>query len=114
KTLLGEFKSRTFTRFITDLKLPDSEWLVLRYLASEQIIPLSVIAAALDLTLEDTALHLRNLIDHSLVLVIDDNYGVSSPIRDAVSRAKGFLSEELYRSIRDRLTRSFWANDQAA
>jgi len=69
KTLLGEFKSRTFTRFITDLKLPDNEWLVLRYLASEQIIPLSVIAVALDFTLEDTALHLRNLIDHSLVLV---------------------------------------------
>ena len=114
KSLLGEFKSRSFIRFVSDLRLSDDEWLVLRYLASEQIVPLSVIASALDFTSESTALLLRNLIDHSLVLVSDDKYGVSPPIRDVVLRTKGFLGEGLYRLIRDRLTRAFWANNQAA
>ena len=112
KGLLGDFKSRAFTRFVADLKLSDDEWLMLRYLASEQIMPLSVIASALDFPSEHTALVLRNLIDHSLVLVIDDKYGVSPPIRDVVLRTKGFLGERFYRLIRDRLTQAFWVDDE--
>lgn len=114
KSLLVEFKAKSFTRFVSDLKLSEKEWLILQYLASEQLVPLSAIAIVVETTTEDTAPLLRNLIDNSLVDVVDENFGVSPPIRAAVLRAKGYITKSMYDRIRINLTKEYWADNNAA
>jgi hypothetical protein len=100
KSLLTEFKAKSFTRFVSDLKLSDKEWLILRYLASEQFVPLSAIVIVVQLNAEDAVPLLRNLIDHSLVVVVDENFSVSPPIRAAVFQVKGYLNKDTYNRLR--------------
>jgi tetratricopeptide (TPR) repeat protein len=77
-------------------------------------VPLAVVAFALGSGPDTTASVVRSLIDRSLVLVFGDNYALSSPIREAVDRAKGRLSAKDYNRIADGLTKSFWAHDDVA
>ncbi|MEK6710127.1 MAG: tetratricopeptide repeat protein, partial [Nitrospinota bacterium] len=114
KSILVDFNAKKFTRYIGGLTFSDTEWFVLQYLASEQVLPLSIIGVVADLRPEDLAPLLRNLIDHSLVLVMDDNYTISPPIRDAIHRVRGFIDAETYQEIRRRITETFWSNDKAA
>jgi tetratricopeptide (TPR) repeat protein len=114
KSLLVDFKARSFTRFVSDLNLSDQEWRILQYLSSEQLVPLAAVAVAVESNSQDTAQLLRNLIDNSLVVVVDDNYGVSPPIRDAIFRAKGHITKEMYNRIRINLTKEFWSDSEAA
>ncbi len=114
KSLLVDFRAKRFTRFLADLRLSELEWAVLRYLASEESIPLAAVAVGLDLDLSLTAAALRALIDNSLVLLADDNFSVSPPIRDAVLRVRGHLTEDEYDHIAARLTQAFWSQETAA
>jgi tetratricopeptide (TPR) repeat protein len=110
KSTLVDFKAKIFTRFIADLRLGELDWLVLRYLSSEKTIPLAAISAALEKPADDIALSLRTLIDHCLLVLVDDNYGVASPIRDAVFRVKGHLGIDDYTKVCANLTRVFWSD----
>lgn len=114
KSVLVDFKAKRFSRFIGNLRLSDLEWGTLRYLASEQLIPLSAIAVALEVSMEEAAVSVRNLIDHSLLIVLDENYALSGPTRDAIIRAKGHLPTEFYKGVRKRLTKEFWVENKSA
>jgi tetratricopeptide (TPR) repeat protein len=114
KSMLEDFKVRKFSRFISELQLPEDHWAVLQYLASERLVPLTGIATATGKDSSDIALVLRDLIDRSLVVVDDDNYGVSGPLRSAIFRARGYLSREDYQEILQRLARAFWSEENVA
>jgi tetratricopeptide (TPR) repeat protein len=114
KSVLVDFQANRFTGLVTKLILSEKEWFVLRYLSSELVVPLAVIALAADITHEDAAPILRNLIEQSLVVVVDDNYGLSAPIRNAIERVKGNLDSTAYAAICAKLTQSFWVGDNAA
>ncbi len=114
KSVLVDFQANRFTGLIAKLSLAEKEWTVLRYLASELVVPLPVVAIAADVSQDEAAAILRNLIDQSLVVVVDDNYGLSAPIRNAVERVKGSLESRAYGAICEKLTKAFWIGDNAA
>jgi len=114
KSVLTDFQAKRFTGLINKLKLSDKEWFVLRYLSAELIVPLSVVALAADVELADAAIKLRNLIEQSLVVVVNDQYGLSAPIRNAIERVKGNLDTADYKPICERLTAEFWQGEHAA
>lgn len=114
KSMLADFKAKRFTRLVADLKCSDHEWSILSYLAAEQAVPLSAIAVAAEVSPEEAAPCVRNLIDQSLVILMDDNYAVSPPIRDAVTRARGFPLPAKYQRIAHQLTKEFWSDPNAA
>jgi tetratricopeptide (TPR) repeat protein len=114
KAVLVDFQVKRFTGLVNKLKLVEKEWLILRYLCSEQVVPLSVIALAVGLTAKEVAPMLRNLIEQSLVVVVDDNYGLSSPIKGAIERVRGNLDTNTYLSICKKLTKEFWEGEDAA
>jgi len=114
KSVLIDFQANRFAGLMRQLKLGDKEWFVLRYLSAELAVPFSVIVLAADISQKEAASVLRNLIEHSLVVALDDNYTLSSPIRYAVERVKGNLDSNEYKSICAKLTSEFWAGDDAA
>jgi len=114
KSLLNDFKAKRFTRFINDLKLSEKEWFVLQYLASEQALPLSAIAVAIESRIEEVVPLIKNLIDYNLILVADSNFTVSMPIVAAIFRAKHHLPADTYARIQENLTAAFWKKDDQA
>jgi tetratricopeptide (TPR) repeat protein len=88
--------------------------MILRYLGSESTVPLSTILIATDSVPEVIIPLLRNLIDLSLIVAIDDNFAVATPIKAAISRIKGFLGIDVYERIAKELTAAFWSKDEAA
>ena len=52
--------------------------------------------------------------DQSLVVVVDGNYGLSSPIKNAIERVKGLLDKLTYQGICTKLTKTFWDCEDAA
>lgn len=114
KSVLVDFQVTRFAGLIRKIDLNEREWFVLRYLAGELAVPLSVVAIAANVSQTDAAVILRKLIEYSLVVVIDDNYGLSSPIRYAVERAKGILQSDDYILICEKLTKEFWSGSDAA
>lgn len=111
---LIDFKAGKFLRFLSELKLRELDWQIARYLAAEQLLPIEGIAIAFDRSSEDIAASLRTLIDCNLVVVFDDKYQISGPIRDTVRRARGNLTAGEYERIRVNLTKGFWADEGAA
>jgi tetratricopeptide (TPR) repeat protein len=49
-----------------------------------------------------------------LVVFTSDTYAVSQPIKDAVLRVKGHITETEYTRICENLTKAFWAMDNAS
>ena len=114
RSILVDFKARNFSRFLSELDLSDSSWLVLQYLSSEVSVPLPAIAIAIEQDIEITASVIRGLIDQSLVLVFGDNFSLSPPIREAVERTRGLLSKDQYSYIAEGLTNTFWSDPAVA
>lgn len=111
---LVDFKAKRFLRYLTDIKLEGLDWLIAQYLAAERLMPLEAIASALDHQPDEVARSLRSLIDHNLVVVFDDKYGISGPIKDTVHRSRGYLTTGQYENIRKNLTKAFWSNETDA
>jgi tetratricopeptide (TPR) repeat protein len=114
KSVLVDFKARAFAKLVGALNLSDHCWLILQYLAGEQAVPLAALSAATELTSSELVPLLRDLIDLSLVLVVDDTFAMSGPIRTAVQRAKGRLSADVYTRIASALTARFWNDEQSS
>lgn len=114
KSLLVDFKIKRFTKFLSELNFNKNELFVLKYLVLEQYVPLAVLGVVCDISLEEVSKTLRSLINKSLVVVRDDKYGISPPIRDAIIRAKGFHSKEIYTAICKNLTDAFWKDTDTA
>lgn len=113
KSMLSEFKVKTFSKYISNLKLSESEWSVLQYLATEAHIPLKAISVALEINLETTSKILKDLIDLSLVHPVNDSYSISMPIRNAILKFRGYLSKEDYKKITNSLTVMYWSDDNS-
>lgn len=111
---LVDFKARRFTRFLIDLALSDVEWNVLKYLSSEKIIPLAALSLAARVDGEKTSQILRKLIDLNLVIMIEDNYTITPPIRDAIFRVKGFLEKDFFERVAKDFTNVFWKDKRIA
>lgn len=110
---LADFHSRSFSRFLRDLKLPSEEREILVYLASESRLPLSGIAAATGHTLERTAAAIRQLVDLSIIEVVDDEYAVTAPIQATVLRTEDGLGRRWYEAAFSRLETEFWSSEDA-
>ena len=108
KSMLVEFKSGRFTAFLNSLNLASDYWFVLQFLSGESSMSLAGVSIACNKSMEETAKLLRHLVDLSLIVVSDDRYSISHPLRDALSRVRGFLSMDDYNDIRLRLTEAFW------
>ena len=111
KSALIDFRAHRFTRFLLGLALDDTDWSMLRYLAGEASAPLGAIATAVDGDDEDVAKRLRRLVDLSLLLVLDNSYGLSPPISEAVVRARGLLSAQWYSELLHKLQTKYWLDD---
>jgi tetratricopeptide (TPR) repeat protein len=114
KSILQDFKARVFARFIGALWLTDSEWSILQYLAAEQAVPLVALGVATELGSGELVPMLRKLIDLSLVIVVDDAFAVSGPVRTAIQRARGLIGEREYARIVAALTQRFWSDADAS
>lgn len=113
-SVLVDFKTRRFTRFIHDLELAPSDSDILKYMAAERPISLDALAVAVGVSTDVVADSIRRLIDMSLVTVYDDMYAVSAPIRNAVVRVFGFVERQTYEEIVRRIASSYWQGDDAA
>lgn len=113
KSMLSEFKTKTFSKYISSLQLAEIEWSVLQYLATEAQIPLKAISIVLEISLENTSKILKKLIDLSLVHPINDSYSISMPIRNAILKYRGYLNKEDYKRITEILTDTYWSDDNA-
>lgn len=112
-SLVAEFTSGSFSRFLHDLKLSSIEKDILAYLASESRLSLSGIAAAIGSTLEDAAVAIRLLLDLNLVEVSDGEYAVASPIQTTLLRAGNGLNRRWYEKAFQRLEEQFWSERKA-
>ncbi|MCX6008050.1 MAG: hypothetical protein NTZ34_12440, partial [Chloroflexi bacterium] len=61
-------------------------------------------------TPEKCAEALRHLIDLNLVLSMDHQFAISFPVKEAVERLRGHLTEDDYRKIASHLLKVFWKN----
>lgn len=109
----ADFHSRSFWRFLRDLKLPSVEHEILVYLASETRLGLGGIAAATGHTVERAAAAIRQLVDLSIVEVSDGEYSVTAPIQATVLRTEDGLGRKWYEAAFQRLEIEYWADERA-
>jgi tetratricopeptide (TPR) repeat protein len=113
KSMLVDFKIRTFSQLLQKLDLVEPDWNCLRILASEPILPFEALAAVLGLESADMAAQLRRLIDLSLVTPHQDVFQIAPPIREAVFVARGNLADGEFGAIAAALEGTFWKDKDA-
>ena len=111
---LVDFKAKRFLRFLSELSFSHLDWQIAKYLAAEQTLPIEALSVAFAKSIEEIVTTLRNLIDHNLVVIVDDKYRIAGPIRDTIHRSKGYLSRDDYAEIRVNFTEAFWSENQLA
>lgn len=110
KSILVDFKVRTFARVIQRLGLSPSEQTVARVLGYETYLSVDVIATMTSIGSEEVAKILRGLIDQSMVIHTDGRYSLASPLRDTIFRAYGFISPEEFARMAQTLRAKYWAD----
>jgi tetratricopeptide (TPR) repeat protein len=114
KTMLSDFKAKRFAKFITELKIDETCKKLLRYLVGESFLPIEVIGSALNISLDKLSLVITKLIDLSLITHINNQYGISRPIKEAISRTFGLFKKEEYDNVALQLTKEYWSTDNEA
>ena len=92
----ADFHSRSFLGFLRDLKLQPEEREILIYLSSETKLGLAGIAAATGHSIERTAAAITQLVDLSVVEVLDGEYSMTAPIQTTVLRTEDGLGRRWY------------------
>lgn len=110
KSMLVDFRVRTFAQLLPRLNLTDGDWSCLRVLASEPILPFEALATVLGLSATDMAAQLRRLIDFSLVTPLPNAFQIAPPIREAVFASRGILTDREFAKIAEALETTFWRN----
>ena len=110
ESLLVDFKIRTFVPLLSKLLLSDEHWALLRLLSAEVALPFDVIGIALGYENEQCAHLLRELIEFNLVVPTADQYELSTPLREAVSRMKGPFSREEFAALAQKLRTKYWSD----
>lgn len=114
KEYLVDFKAKRFTEFLKKLSLTDEEWLLIRYLASEESVPFSALSLAVNIDETSLSSILKKLIDNCLIVPIDESYYMAKPIKDAVYRVKIFLDKEFYQELSKKLEANYWTGESAS
>jgi tetratricopeptide (TPR) repeat protein len=114
KSMLSDFKAKRFAKFITELKIDETCKKLLRYLVGESFLPIEVIGSALGISLDKLSSIIVRLIDLSLITHINNQYGISRPIKEAISRTFGLFKKEEYDKVALQLTKEYWSTDNEA
>jgi len=108
KSALVDLQVRAFSPIINRFNLDSVERTMLRVLASENPLPLEVLALILDRPEPELVPSLKHLIDLNLVVPVDINFGISPPVREAVRKIQGYLSEAEYKIIGEKVLAKYW------
>ena len=113
KKRLEEFKAQTFKDFDKGLDLSEHERLVLKILANQTSLSLSIICKMLDLDEKAMAALLTRLIDFNFILneTEFDTFRLSPPLRNAVLNKFSDLTIEEFAKIAESLKKEYWEGD---
>jgi TIR domain len=107
---MSDFTTRSFRRFLQDLKLSAIHREVLVYLSSETRLAIQGIATATGRPLEGIAKAVSYLLDLNLLEHHENEYSVSGPIQTAVRRSERGLGRQWYERAFGRLEAEFWSD----
>lgn len=110
---LADFHTRSFTRFIRDLPSGEVEQNVLYYLSNEEQLPVAGIAVAIGHSVQATTNAVRQLMDLSVIELVDDEYRVTAPIQTAIRRGDRALRRRWYEEAFKRLEAEYWTTDDS-
>jgi tetratricopeptide (TPR) repeat protein len=110
---MADFHSQSFSLFLRGLKLSPVEREILQYLSSETRLDLPGISVATAQTIEETARAIGQLVDLSLVEMLDGEYSVTAPIQATVMATEPGLGRRWYEAAFQRLETEFWSDKKA-
>jgi tetratricopeptide (TPR) repeat protein len=110
KAALTDFLAHQFDKILGKLVSGDEEKYILRLLASHTSLPLESFSALMGISSEITVQFIRHLVDINLIIHIDNEYSISSPIASSVRRNFGPLVKSDYAKIAKILKIVFWAD----
>lgn len=108
-----DFATRSFGRFLKDLKLSAVEREVLVYLSAETRLTVQGVATATGRPMPAVAGAMSGLLDLNLLEHYENEYSVSGPIHMAVRRSERSLGRQWYERAFARLEAEFWADEHS-
>ena len=111
KAILNSFLARQFDNLLLKINLNEKEKDILRILEAESTLPLKAVSLIINCSTEETASFMTHLIDLSLVIPINSEYMISSPIRVAVAHIFGILTKKEFSNIAAIMRREFWMDE---
>lgn len=110
KSILVDFKVRTFARILERLNLSREEQIIVRALGLEPAISLDVLSTMTDMPLDLLVPAVRRFIDRSIVVQDSGRLSLAAPLRAAVYRAYGFLARGDFAEMAARLMKRYWSD----
>jgi tetratricopeptide (TPR) repeat protein len=108
KSILVDFKVRTFARILERLNLSPEEQTIVRVLGLEPAISIDVLSTMTEMPVALLAPALRRFIDRSIVVQDSGRFSLAAPLRAAVYRAYGLLGRTDFAAMAGRLMRKYW------
>jgi len=108
-----DFATRSFGRFLRDLKLSATEREVLVYLSSETRLTVEGVATATGRPIPAVANAMTGLLDLNLLVHHENEYSVSGPIQMAVRRSERSLGRQWYERAFARFETQFWSDEHS-
>lgn len=108
-----DFATRSFGRFLRDLKLSAVEREVLRYLSSESRLTVEGVATATGRAMPAIATAMTGLLELNLLEHHENEYAVSGPIQIAVRRSERSLGRQWYERAFARFEAQFWSDERS-
>ena len=108
-----DFATRSFGRFLRDLKLSATDREVLVYLSSETRLTVEGVAAATGRPIPAVANAMTGLLDLNLLEHHENEYAVSGPIQMAVRRSERSLGRQWYERAFARFETQFWSDEHS-
>jgi tetratricopeptide (TPR) repeat protein len=112
KAALTDFLAHQFDKILVKLVLAREEQYILKLLASHTSLSLECFSSLLEISSDKTAHFIRHLVDINLVVPIDSEYSISSPIASAVRRTFDPLITSDYARIARVLKSVFWTDPE--
>ncbi|MHB8621378.1 MAG: hypothetical protein ACYDAG_17745, partial [Chloroflexota bacterium] len=112
KHVLVDLQVRAFLSVLEQLALTETEWGILRVLASEGSLPLEALSTVQEMPAEHLAAPVRNLVDVNLIVPQGDVLSISAPVQYAVEHVRGLLTDAEYRVMAEKLHDRFWSDPQ--
>ena len=113
RSRMYDFATRSFGRFLKDLKLSATEREVLVYLSSETRLTVEGVATATGRAMPAVATAMSGLLDLNLLEHDENEYSVSGPIQMAVRRSERNLARQWYERAFARFEAQFWSDENS-